>query len=308
MPVLEPQAGEVLLKVRAITTCPHWDLHINDGEPMFPHMQLGYPYTPGQPGHEAVGEVAALGPGVDSFALGQRVVAWRDRGLAVRQGCYAQFVPFAADGLLPVPEHVPDEKVVSLELAMCVQVSFDQLGVFGGVKNKRIGITGLGPAGLLATQMASAYGASEVVAFDPLPERRAFAQQLGLECALPPAEGAFAADRFADGALDLSIDCTGAKPAIQYLMDRTRTAVTIFGVLRETIEYDASHRRGGLALVGYENHNLGAGQRALQLIAAGKLDLEPLATCALPFARYTEGLEMLRRKEATKIRFLPWAD
>ena len=53
MPVLEPQAGEVLLKVRAITTCPHWDLHINDGEPMFPHMQLGYPYTPGQPGHEA---------------------------------------------------------------------------------------------------------------------------------------------------------------------------------------------------------------------------------------------------------------
>ena len=161
---------------------------------------------------------------------------------------------------------------------MCVQVSFDQLGVFGGVKNKRIGITGLGPAGLLATQMASAYGASEVVAFDPLPERRAFAQQLGLECALPPDDGAFAAARFADGALDLRIDCT------------------------------ASHRRGGLALVGYENHNLGAGQRALQLIAAGKLDLEPLATCALPFARYTEGLEMLRRKEATKIRFLPWAD
>ena len=88
-------------------------------------------------------------------------------------------------------------------------------------------------------------------------------------------------------------------------MHRTRTAVTIFGVLRETIEYNASHRRGGLALVGYENHNLGAGQRALKLIADGKLDLEPLATCALPFTRYAEGLEMLRNREAIKVRFLP---
>ena len=126
--------------------------------------------------------------------------------------------------------------------------------------------------------MAQAYGAEEVVAFDPLPERRAFAQQVGIQQTLPPDAEAFAADRFADGALDLSIDCTGFKSAIQYLMDRTHTAVTIFGVLRETIEYDASHRRGGLA------------------------------TCALPFMRYAEGLEMLRNREAIKVRFLPWAE
>jgi len=108
--------------------------------------------------------------------------------------------------------------------------------------------------------------------------------------------------------LDLSIDCTGFKGAIQYLMDRTRRAVAIFGVLRETIEYDASHRRGGLALIGYENHNRAAGERALALIAKGKLDLEQLATHALPFTRYAEGVELLRNKEATKIRFLPWAE
>lgn len=307
-PVLEPQAGEVLLKVNAITTCPHWDIHITDGEPMFPNMQLDYPYTPGQPGHEAVGEVAALGPGVDNFKVGQRVVAWRDRGLAVRQGCYAQYVPFAADSLLPVPDHVPDEKVVSLELAMCVQVSYDQLGVFGGVAGKRVGISGLGPAGLIAAQMAAAYGAAEVVGFDPMPERRSEALKQGIGRALPPDADALVANRFGDDALDLSIDCTGFKTAIQYLMDRTRTAVAIFGVLRETIEYDASHRRGSLALIGYENHNLGAAERALQLIADGKLDVEKLATHALPFSRYSEGIEMLRNKEAIKIRFLPWAE
>ena len=49
-----------------------------------------------------------------------------------------------------------------------------------------------------------------------------------------------------------------------------------------------------------------AGERALALIAAGKLDLEPLATCALPLTRYAEGIALLRAKQATKIRFLPW--
>ncbi len=306
MPVLAPAAGEVLIKVNAITTCPHWDLHIMDGEPMFPQMRMEYPYTPGQPGHEMVGEIAALGPDVEGFVVGDRVVAWQDRGQQVRQGCYAQYVPFAAQSLLKVPDHLPDEKVVSLELAMCVQVSFDQLELFGGVRDQNVGIAGLGPAGLIAVQMAKAYGAREVIAFDPLPERRA--QAADIATVLPPDEDAFAADRFADEALDLSIDCTGLKSAIQYLMNRTHRAVAIFGVLRETIEYDASHRRGSLALIGYESHNRGAGERALALISAAKLDLEPLATCAMPLARYAEGVELLRAKKATKIRFLPWEE
>jgi 2-desacetyl-2-hydroxyethyl bacteriochlorophyllide A dehydrogenase len=306
MPVLDPEAGEVLVKVNAITTCPHWDLHIMAGEPMFPHMKMEYPYTPGQPGHEMVGEVSALGAGVEDFALGDRVAAWQDRGQQVRQGCYAQYVPFATQSLLKVPDHVADEQVVSLELAMCVQVSFDQLEIFGGVKDQKVGISGLGPAGLIAARMAKAYGAREVVAFDPLPERRA--QAADIATVLPPDADAFPANRFTDESLDLAIDCTGFKNAIQYLMDRTRRAVAIFGVLRETIEYDASHRRGNLALIGYENHNHAAGERALALIADGKLDLEMLATCALPFARYAEGVELLRAKEATKIRFLPWGD
>ena len=201
MPVLEPQEGEVLMKVNAITTCPHWDLHINDGEPMFPNMQMNYPYTPGQPGHEAVGQVATLGPGVDGLEVGQRVVAWRDRGLAVRQGCYAQYVPFATDSLLPVPEHVPDERVVSLELVCACRYRLTSSASLGrrGQTGRHLG---LGPAGLLAAQMAQAYGAEEVVAFDPLPERRAFAQQVGIQQTLPPDAEAFAADRFTDGALD----------------------------------------------------------------------------------------------------------
>ena len=47
--------GEVLLRVEAVTTCPQWDLHLRHNEPMFVGHQFHYPYTPGQPGHEATG-------------------------------------------------------------------------------------------------------------------------------------------------------------------------------------------------------------------------------------------------------------
>src|SRR5438477_2212098 len=80
VPTPKPGPGEVLLKVEAVTTCPQWDLHLRHDEAMFVGHQFQYPYTPGQPGHEATGTVAALGEGVSSVAVGDRVSAWRDRG------------------------------------------------------------------------------------------------------------------------------------------------------------------------------------------------------------------------------------
>src|SRR5574341_111022 len=125
--VPQPGRGEVLIKVEAITTCPHWDMHIMDGVPMFPGMELGYPYFPGQPGHEAVGEIIEVGSNAIDFTPGTRVAAWRDGGPR-RQGCYAQYVCIDAENLLAIPTHLAVEEIASLELAMCVQVTFNQLG------------------------------------------------------------------------------------------------------------------------------------------------------------------------------------
>ena len=147
-PVPQPGLGEVLVKVLGVTTCPHWDIHLMDGEPMFPGAELEYPLTPGQPGHEMVGDVIEIGPGVESPVVGDRVAAWRDRGTKVSQGCYAQYVAFDADCLLVVPRDLEVDAIASLELAMCVHVTFDQLAKFGGVRGKRVGVAGLGPAGL----------------------------------------------------------------------------------------------------------------------------------------------------------------
>lgn len=72
LPEPEPGPGQVLVRVRACAVC-RTDLHVVDGE-------LPEPKLPLVPGHEIVGEVAALGPGVTRFRLGQRVgVPWLGR-------------------------------------------------------------------------------------------------------------------------------------------------------------------------------------------------------------------------------------
>lgn len=312
VPTPEPGLGQILVRIEGITTCPHWDLHLMSGEPMFPGRPLPYPYALGQPGHEAVGVVVALGDGVDGPPIGTRVAAWRDQGHQ-RPGCYAQYNIFEADHLLAVPDDLPLAALASLELAMCVQVSFDQLLAFDAVSGMRFGVSGLGPAGLIAVQMAHAYGASEVVAIDPLAERRNLALALGadavltpdeLRALLPPADDT-AAIR-SQKRLDAAIDCTGLAASLEALLMTTARAVAVFGVLRDPVEFGFNHWLSGVALLGYGNHNREAAKRALQLVTDGKLRLEPLVTHQLPLRCYAEGVELLRRKEAIKVAFLPW--
>lgn len=305
IPVPRPAPDEVLVRVVQVNTCPHWDMHLLEGIPMFPGMVIDYPYTAGQPGHEAVGEVAAVGAAVTGLAVGTRVACWRDSGHH-RQGCYAQYVPMHQDHVLPLPDHVTWDQATSLELAMCVQISCSQLQLLDAIRGKPVGISGLGPAGLVAVQMAKAYGASRVVGVDPVAARRDLALKVGADAAVPPDADAWPAGRGGDRSVYATIDCTGLKASIEFMMDRSQRAVAIFGVLREQVSFGPQHF-GGLWLIGYEPHARDAARLALQLIADGKLDLSMLISTRLPFSRYLEGIALLKRKDAVKVCFDPWA-
>lgn len=298
-----PLPGEVLVKVSAVTTCTNWDLHIMSGRPMFADRPLSYPYVPGEPGHEAVGEIVARGRGVDGLSPGTRVVVWRDPG-GRRQGCYAEYVPVRAEDVLSAPPDLPDEALASMELGMCVQVSFDQLLARDGVRGRRIGISGLGASGLIAVQMAKAYGATEVVGIDPKAERRALALELGADRVLSADDvDAFPPERFHEASLDSALDTTGLKSSIEFLIERTNETVAIFGVLREFVGFGPDHWWGGFALLGYGRHNRGAAERALALVREGSVHLQPLVTHILPVTEYEAGIELLRRQEAIKVLF-----
>ncbi len=304
-PIPEPDAHQVLVKVLGVTTCPHWDIHIMDGVQMLAGMPLEYPYPPGQPGHEAMGEVVEAGSDVADLAPGMRVAAWQDQGQH-RAGCYGRYAVLDAANVLAVPPRLGPDQVAPLELAMCVQVSFDRLLQLDAVAGRRFAVSGLGPAGLVAVQMARAYGAREVVGFDLLPARRELAAGLGADEVAMPNPAAYAASRSSDESFDAALDCTGLKQSIEFLMARTRSAVSIFGVLRETVDFGPQNWGGDFALLGYGRHNRSAAERALELVLSGTLDLSALVTHRLPLTHYREGVELLRSHEAIKVCFDPW--
>ena len=307
VPIPQPKADEVLLRVEAVTTCPQWDLHLRHNEPMFVGHQFRYPYAPGQPGHEATGIIAAVGDAVRHVEVGERVSAWRDPGHQV-PGCYAQYAILHADNVIAVPAELPFEATASVELAMCVAASFLMLQSMGGIRGKRFGVMGLGPAGLIAAQMARAEGAAEVIGFDFSPTRRDYALQQGLSACYDPRDdlsGALPA-RPQPPALDCAIDCVGARSAIEFLLDHTAEIVALFGVQREPVSFLPKHW-SKLRLCGYPGHSRAAADYAVGLLTTRQLDLLPLVSVQLPLTRYNEGIDLLERQAAIKVCFRPWA-
>jgi threonine dehydrogenase-like Zn-dependent dehydrogenase len=275
---------------------------------MFVGHRFEYPYTPGQPGHEATGVIEAVGEGVTEFSPGDRVSAWRDAGHQ-RAGCYAQFVLLEVANVIKVPANLPLEATASVELAMCVGASFLMLKEMNVISGRRFGVMGLGPAGLIAAQMARAEGAAEVIGFDVSELRCNYGlQSVGLDTALDPrsAQEGRLPKRSQDGALQTGIDCVGAKASVEWLMDHVRDTVALFGVQREPYSFEVRHYSPALRLCGYPGHSRAAAEYAAGLIESGKLDLSPLVTHMLPLERYEEGIELLERQEAVKVMFLPW--
>jgi threonine dehydrogenase-like Zn-dependent dehydrogenase len=306
MPVPGPGPGEVLVRILGVATSATWDLAIADGTPVYPAKPIQYPLAPGQPGREAMGEIVAVGAGVARLRAGTRVACWRDAGRA-GSGCYAQYVAVAEGHVVKVPRSLGPRDMAPLMLATSLHSLFDRLNGMGAVRGKRTGVNGLEAAGLVAVQMARYYGARDVVAIDPLPDRRRMALTLGASSAVSPDDAALVAAFAAAPTLDTAIDCTADGAKVESLLDRTRDIMAVHGVLTEDIRFTARHSLSGVGLLGHRHvQSRDAAVRALRLVNSGALKIAPLVTHTLPLERYPEGIELLRTGQAIIVCFDPW--
>ncbi len=185
----EPGAGEIRLRVEACGVC-RTDLHIVDGE--LPDIRL-----PVVPGHEIVGIIEALGPGVTSHHLGQRVgVPWlghtcgvcpycsthrenlcdrpvftgygRDGGFATHAVADAAYA-FALDGF--------DDPVAAAPLLCAGLIGWRSLRLAGD--GRRIGLYGFGAAAHIIAQVCRWQG-RDVYAFTQPGDAAAQAHALSL--------------------------------------------------------------------------------------------------------------------------------
>nr|WP_240732199.1 alcohol dehydrogenase catalytic domain-containing protein [Geobacter sp. FeAm09] len=174
IPIPQPSAGELLLKVAACGIC-RTDLHVVDGE-------LTEPRLPLIPGHQIVGVVAALGEGVTGFRPGDRVgVPWLggtcgecdfcrsgrenlcDRALFTgyqKNGGFADYCTADSRFCFPLPAGYPDTQAAPLLCAGLIGYRCLRMAGAG----KRLGIYGFGAAAHIVTQVAVWQG-REVYAF-----------------------------------------------------------------------------------------------------------------------------------------------
>ena len=160
--VPSPGAGEVLILTRATLVSTGTELTaLMANYPPGSTWEAMFPF-PVRPGYDNVGEVVALGEGVDPAWLGRRVASLRP---------HARFVVAAADACRPVPDEVSDE-----------QASFSTIAeiVMNGVRRSRLTwgeavvVFGAGLLGQFAARVCLLAGAAAVVVVDVAPARLAF--------------------------------------------------------------------------------------------------------------------------------------
>ena len=209
-PVPVPGKAEVLVRIDAVAICAT-DLEIiHYGSPA--KIEGSAPFNKNfTPGHEYMGTVVALGPGVDEFDIGQRITVEIHAGCGqckrCRQGMYTACLNyglnygdidkghrangFTTDGgfaeyavnnintVISVPDTMSDEEATLVVTAGTSMYGLTELG--GLVAGESVVVIGPGPIGLLAVAVAKALGATPVVLTGTRDARLAIGKKLGAD-------------------------------------------------------------------------------------------------------------------------------
>ena len=310
-PVPEPGPGDVLVRIGSVGVCGS-DVHY------YGHGRIG-PYVVDRPlvlGHEAGGEVVAVGAGVHSLTVGQRVslepgIPCRscDQCLAGRynlcpyveffatpphDGAFSEYVRHPAAFTYAVPDTISDDAAGLLEPLSVGIWACRRAGVAPG---SRVLVTGAGPIGLVCAQTALAYGASEVVVTDVNAARLNLAAKVGAAVLdvsqIPVGTVGFAPD--------VLLECSGhpaaTREAICTVVRAGRAVLVGMGSdeLSLPLPYVQDHE---LVLTGafrYAN----TWPTAIDLVASGRVDLDVLVTGHFGLDEVEQALTAARRDPAT---------
>ncbi len=157
-----PDSGEVQIRVRAT------GLNFRD----VMHALGVYPGGSGQIGIECAGTIAAVGPGVDGFQVGQEVVA-------LATGSFGSFVTTSAVLVVPKPAGLTHDEAASIPIVFLT--AYHALHQLAGLsRGERVLIhAAAGGVGLAAVQLAQRAGA-EIFATAGSPEKRDYLRSLGV--------------------------------------------------------------------------------------------------------------------------------
>ena len=318
IPTPRPGPGEALVRVAACGLC-HTDLHYLD------HGVKTFKTPPLVLGHEAAGTVAEVGAGVTGWTAGDRVLipavlscgrcsycrAGRENlcdemvmlGNNV-DGAYAEFVTVAARELIRVPPEIPLEQ--ACVIADAVSTPYHAVTRRGRVRaGDVVAVVGCGGVGLNVVQCATVAGA-RVIAVDTNPQRLAVAERLGAWRTVNPREMERVDKHvrgFTAAGVDVAFEAVGTPKTIELALSLLRRGgrLCVIGYSAETAVLPAARvMYYELEIVGSLGCGAGEYPEILGLVAAGRLQLGPIVSGAIPLARINEGFDRLRRGEGVR--------
>jgi L-iditol 2-dehydrogenase len=322
--VAEPAANEVVIAPRAIGICGS-DLHL------YREGKIGDSVVraPVVLGHEAAGQVVAIGRHVERFRVGDRVIV--EPGIACGvcgfcvQGRYnlctnVRFLGVPpSDGLLTNLVRVPERWVYSLpanlsdaEGAMIepFAVGLQAVQEAGVGPGQSVAILGAGPIGLMVLQAARVRGATTILSIDLAERALEAAKALGATATINPRQEdpVEAVRRLTGGAgADIVIEAVGATPTIRQTLDLVARGgiVTLVGIASDAtvpLNVNAIVRRGVQVRSSFRyahQHPI-----ALELAASGRVDLRSPITHRFPFAEAIDAFRYVDTHKAEVVKGL----
>lgn len=320
------ERGEVLIRIRRTGICGT-DVHIFQWD-TWAERRVKPPFTVG---HEFMGEVAALGEGVDDFKVGEFVsgeghvvcghcyycrtgqghICHSVKIIGVdRDGCFAHYMTLPASNVWRVKPGIPHE----------VAAIYDPYGnamhtvMAQAVAGKTVAVIGAGAIGLMAIKIAHAAGALEVYAVEPQVHKRVLARECGSARVFDPTAGDFSAEFLSatpDGVgADVVLEMSGSPGGVRSAFELVRAGgeVALLGIpskdvglnLAEAIIFKGVTVRGINGRKMFETW-----YQCERFLLDHKLDLRPLITHEIPYRDYRDAFDLLERGGAVKI-ILNW--
>ncbi len=314
--------GEAVIRVTLTTICGT-DLHILRGE---------YPVRTGLViGHEPVGVIEELGPGVTGYEVGERVLVgaitpcgqcraclsgqlsqcghadaggyaalggWRFGNTI--DGAQAEYlrVPYAQANLAKIPDELTDEQVVLL-------ADIASTG-FSGAESAQIKIGDAvvvfaqGPIGLCATAGAKLMGAALVVGVDGDANRLQRARRMGADVVLDYRECDVVAElkRLTGGGADVAIEALGTQETFESALRALRPGGTLssLGVYAGKLQIPYEAFAAGIGDHRIVTTLCPGGKermrRLMEVVRRGRVDLTPLLTHTFSLDEITEGYKL----------------
>jgi L-iditol 2-dehydrogenase len=325
----KPGPGEALIKVEACAICGTDPKIVAHGWPNNP------PFGEYIPGHEYAGTIVARGEGVTAYEVGARVAVEPHKGCGTCENCirglyttclnygnlaaghrhygftvnggYAQYAVNHVNTLHPIPESLSFDEATLITTAGTAQYGITRIG---GVRvGETVVVSGPGPIGLMALQLAKAEGAGRLIFTGTRSERLELGKKLGaadIHINIREKNVVEEIMKLTGGVgADLTIECAGtaqaAKDAVEYTRKNGRVALV--GIYQGDIAINLNKVvQWNMTLAGGKAEGDWSLRRVLPLMADGRIQAAPLITHRFPLAQINEAMKTFVGREGGAIK------